>query len=299
MGCGASTVKPKDKSEPAAAPVKAQQPGNESDPEAEYDAAVLRAKTAALPENSTWRKYGGHELEPLFESTYVIDIRWLLRFANGDVSLAGQTKTSYPSPQSVPAWQDVPADGIVPLEVLRSAQMDYNALPIVVLSYGWASVFHPDPSGEQLARLRPVLQSIVNWCDATGGLCSTWGVVWDFMSFPQYGRTTGYDESTDDRTPEQRALFTRGLGGINRKRASLAHTALAHTALAHRSCTHRTGRLGMTYLMLRPLHLTLSGWYGHPFTTTMVLDVPMPESALNIHPYESRGCAYSGFHRIP
>jgi len=39
--------------------------------------------------------------------------------------------------------------------------------------------------------------------------------VWDFMSLPQRGYTTGWDENVDDRTPTEIARFRRGLKGIN------------------------------------------------------------------------------------
>ena len=44
---------------------------------------------------------------------------------------------------------------------------------------------------------------------------AAWGIVWDYMSLPQRGRTTGYDKDKDDRTPYQLGRFGRGLGGIN------------------------------------------------------------------------------------
>ena len=86
-------------------------------------------------------------------------------------------------------------------------------LPIAVLSYGWASRGHPDPTGEQLRRLQPALEAMLcGWSsDDPAYHAETWGVVWDFASLPQRGYTTGYvaDEvdisgqllqSNDDRT---------------------------------------------------------------------------------------------------
>ena len=81
---------------------------------------------------------------------------------------------------------------------------------------------HPDPTGEQLKHLLPLLKAIVAECDKVGPNYS-WGMLWDYMSLPQRGRTTGFvdderDEngkvtkSNDDRTPPQIQRFSSGLG---------------------------------------------------------------------------------------
>ena len=55
---------------------------------------------------------------------------------------------------------------------------------------------------------------------------AAWGIVWDFLSLPQRGYTSGYvpdecDEngkvvkSNDDRTPYQLVRFAKGLKSIN------------------------------------------------------------------------------------
>ena len=88
----------------------------------------------------------------------------------------------------------------------------------------------PDPTGQQMQRLVPLLRTMVESC--TKGLANrgsftsqkarVWGVVLDFMSLPQRGYTSGYmpDEmgpdgkvikSNDDRTPYQLARFGGGL----------------------------------------------------------------------------------------
>ena len=62
-------------------------------------------------------------------------------------------------------------------------------------------------------------------CDTEWG-GGSWGIVWDFLSLPQRGYTTGYvpDEldgkgkllkSNDDRTEQQLERFRSGLGNIN------------------------------------------------------------------------------------
>ena len=83
----------------------------------------------------------------------------------------------------------------------------------------------------------PALQAMVRSCteglnprQPEFGKPKRWGVVWDFMSLPQRGYTTGYVadvmgadgtkiEDNDDRTPYQRAKFGKGLNGIKYVRA--------------------------------------------------------------------------------
>ena len=87
----------------------------------------------------------------------------------------------------------------------------------------------PDPTGEQMQRLVPLLRTMVESCtkgiadgDGENQKARVWGVVIDFMSLPQRGYTSGYvpDEmgpdgkvikSNDDRTPYQLARFGGGL----------------------------------------------------------------------------------------
>ena len=119
----------------------------------------------------------------------------------------------------MPAWQQVPPEATVSLEQLRQTTMDIM-LPIAVLSYGWASKAHPDSTGEQLRSLIPVLRAMVQCCKDgmfNGGdrRPLVWGIVWDFMSLPQRGYTTGYDAKVDDRTPYQVQRFSKGLKAIN------------------------------------------------------------------------------------
>ena len=129
---------------------------------------------------------------------------------------------------------------------------------------GWAARHHPDPTGEQLRRLVPVLRVMVESCskgisDGTWAnqRARKWGVVWDFMSLPQRGYTSGYVadvrgpdgkvvQNNDDRTPYQLARFAKGLKAVN-------------------------------------------VWYAAPKVTTLVVDTPMPDGAENDAPVERRG----------
>ena len=228
-----------------------------ADPEARLRGDVKNIKATAakrLPRGSKWHKCGGKDLEEHLAYTTLIDSAWLLKFALGDVmpELKGV----------VPAWQQVPPEAMVKLEDLRYTTMNYT-LPVGVLSYGWAAKHHPDPTGEQLHRLVPLLRTMVEMCEKGtggsryGGKPRVWGIVWDYMSLPQRGHTTGYvdDErdsddkvtkTNDDRSPYELARFGMGLKAIN-------------------------------------------VWYAHAYVTTLVLDTPMPTSAVNSAPVEQRG----------
>ena len=157
-----------------------------------------------LPEGSTWRKHGGAELEPLLVFT-TLCVRWLLKFAKGEV----EPTWAQGQKGIVPAWQQVPEEAVVSVAQLRRSKWEYG-LPVGVLSYGWASRSHPDPTSEQLQRLVPLLEAIVAECDEVGGSDFTWGLMWDFMSLPQRGRTSGYNEKIDDRSPNQLARVRAG-----------------------------------------------------------------------------------------
>ena len=213
----------------------------------------LSAAITPLPEGSTWLKWGGAELEPLMEDIDVLDAKWLLMLAKGEVM---------PEREGVvPACQQVPTEAKVTLASLRRSRMKF--LPVLVLSYGWAARAHPDPTGILLQRLVPILEALVHSC--THGIHpksrferpAVWGVIWDYLSLPQRGHTAGFVpdevdaagvtvESNDDRAPAERARFGRGLKGINI-------------------------------------------WYGHPYTTTLIVDLPMEAGVENAAPVERRG----------
>ena len=178
------------------------------------DEERVKAEAAEpLPPMSTWVvspydpsiTYGGPELEPLLAHTTLINVDWLVDFADRKVM---------PEREGVvPAWQQLPSEAIVSLTQLR--QSWYAAgLPVAVLSYGWAAKHHPDPTGEQLRRMLPALRSMKRSKDSGFGV-PTWGLVWDFMSLPQRGYTTKYDADHEDRTDYQLKRFGKGLKHIN------------------------------------------------------------------------------------
>ena len=172
------------------------------------DEERVKAEAAEpLPPGSTWVKVGsqemgGPELEPLLAHTTLINVDWLVDFADRKVM---------PEREGVvPAWQQLPSEAIVSLTQLRQSRY-HLGLPVAVLSYGWAAKHHPDPTGEQLRRMLPALRSMKN----SKREVPTWGLVWDFMSLPQRGYTTKYDADHEDRTDYQLKRFGKGLKHIN------------------------------------------------------------------------------------
>ena len=175
------------------------------------DEERVKAEAAEpLPPGSKWvecfgNSLGGPELEPLLAHTTLINVDWLVDFADRKVM---------PEREGVvPAWQQLPSEAIVSLTQLRQTRYG-DGLPVAVLSYGWAAKHHPDPTGEQLRRMLPALRSMKNYKDPDYGV-PTWGLVWDFMSLPQRGYTTKYDADHEDRTDYQLKRFIKGLKHIN------------------------------------------------------------------------------------
>ena len=203
---------------------QAQKKAKDVDPLLQKDVARIEAeRRQPLPEGSKWGRDGGDEIEPLLAFIDVIDAAWLLKLANGEVM---------PERKGVvPAWQDVPPEAKLSLTTLRKTTMELK-LPIAVLSYGWASRGHCDPDGALLRRLKPVLQRMVHCCQHGVDSMSpderpaAWGIIWDFLSLPQRGYTTGYNAARDDRSPYQLARFSQGLGSINVPYAAIYVTTL-------------------------------------------------------------------------
>lgn len=105
--------------------------------------------------------------------------------------------------------QELPPEAAVTLDEMKRTKLEYG-LPVLVLSCCWASARHPDPSGEQLAGLVPVLAGVVNECDRIGSHFS-WGVMWDIASLPQRGYSLGlFSEKSDDRSAVELDRFARG-----------------------------------------------------------------------------------------
>ena len=130
----------------------------------------------------TWHEYGGAQLEPLLAFTTLVDARWLLAFAKSG-PCADALEGGLPI---VPAWHQLPAEAEVCVDDLRRSTW-HGGLPVGALSYCWASHAHPDPTGETLQALRPLLEAICKHCDEleeATGLHMSFGVFWDFLSLP-------------------------------------------------------------------------------------------------------------------
>ena len=188
-----------------------------------------------LPKGWDHPHSGSAELEPFMEHVTLVDVRWLVKFGDGMV---------LPERRGViTAWQELPSEALAEMSALK--RYTGHNLPIVVVSYPWLSKGHPDPHGDHLSALLPAFKALVKLCDENGP-GSTFGVLWDFLSLPQRGYTSGYNAQLDDRTAEQLARFSAGLQ-------------------------------------------TMNHWYGHPYTTVILLNVPPPITAETQTPYEKRG----------
>ena len=157
----------------------------------EHAAAVSATEPQRLrkPEGRVWSSFGGEMVEEvMLEHVTLIDARYLLALhVRGGV---------------VPRWQDVPTAARIDRS---SVWRLYNwqrmfSLGILVLSYPWLDLDHPDKNGEQLARIAPILTHMLAFC---GGDAFTVGVLWDYCSLPQ-----------PSRTPAESKRFRSGLASL-------------------------------------------------------------------------------------
>jgi hypothetical protein len=121
-----------------------------------------------------WREHGGEELGPMLQYVDLVDARYLILLHEQGGNL--------------PCWGALPdAARINRASMWRLyGWQARGCLPCVVLSYPWLNFDHPDPEGETLARIVPVLQSMLPLC---GGEQFTVGVMIDYASLPQPTRT--------------------------------------------------------------------------------------------------------------
>ena len=165
MGCSASS--PSDPSlspeEREAAKKAAKKAAAAAAEEKSYAAAVSAARSIDLkftptsthsrvkpndPKRCHWKEAQGFELEPLLAYTTLVDVRWLLAYARGKSVCKDVHGADLPR-GVIPAWQQLPKEAVVEVEKLRYSSFREMMMPVGVLSYGWASRAHPDPTGEQ------------------------------------------------------------------------------------------------------------------------------------------------------
>jgi len=107
---------------------------------------------------------------------------------------------------------NIPPDCFFSGEEVIDYWMSYGAMFLVIISYGWLSKAHPDPSGFHLQRLVRVLKELKAFhriCAECGGSTpEECGVILDFCSLWQKHRV-------DDRTEFQLQQFKDGLKEIN------------------------------------------------------------------------------------
>ena len=149
------------------------------------DAATAEEKAT---EGVAYTMFGLRPLEPLLASIDLIDAAYLIALGE-----AGGV---------VPRWQDVPAAARINAASVWRLRGFNQGVPILVLSYPWLDRHHPDKHGATLRRILPILRACREEALESGGVHCTFGVFWDYLSFPQRsvncpdGRTTARRPST-------------------------------------------------------------------------------------------------------
>lgn len=123
------------------------------------------------------------KIEPILKSQSValIDVDWLISFKG----------------IRVPCRQGLPQDAFISL-----TDLSFGFDSVIVLSYMWQSIEHPDPDGCTLRLLQRALRLYKN--GETISRDDRLGIFWDFCSLHQ-----------NPRTPEEENLFREGLEGIS------------------------------------------------------------------------------------
>lgn len=165
---------------------------------ADYIKTVASAANAAPAKEKQfvcqgWDAMGGRMLEEALQNTDLVDAQYLIKLA--------ELKAP------VPRWQDIPEEARINAKNIwrlkGSTLGGFGLLPVLVMSYCWLSPEHPDPAGEQLSWIVPILQAMVAFVQKTdkkmsdGGRHCTVGVMQDFLSMPQKPRTPEEDERFD------------------------------------------------------------------------------------------------------
>jgi len=143
-----------------------------------YDAAQgAPEETKNQPPSDSWVKYGGKVVSGMVQGTSMIDVQYLIALGE-----AGGIP---------PRWQDVPEAAKMDdkdLWRLHSWNEQFM-LPLLAFTYCWLSPEHPDPIGEQLGRVLPILKLMLAKAKEYGGEHATVAAMQDYVSFPQEPRS--------------------------------------------------------------------------------------------------------------
>jgi len=116
----------------------------------------------------------------------------------------------------LPRRQDLPDEAKWPAEELCARLGETQSIwdwegrvPLVALSYCWENSSHPDPRGEQLARVAAVINICIEGLSGKKQypwyVCDDIGMFWDYASLYQ----------GEDRSQEEKESFQRGLQNVN------------------------------------------------------------------------------------
>lgn len=123
-------------------------------------------------------------MEMLLTNTTMIDAQYLIALGKAGGIL--------------PRWQEIPEEAKIDRRNVWRLRFwhDSGDLPVLVWSYCWFNQFHPDPKGEQLQNVLPILEIMVERAKEFSEHC-TIGVVQDYGSMPQWPRTREENDRFD------------------------------------------------------------------------------------------------------
>jgi len=101
--------------------------------------------------------------------------------------------------------QDLPEEAF--LHPKRASELFDELYGVIVISYGWLSKKHPDPTGFHMRTILRYLRKHTAQFDWFG--YEDYGVFWDFASLPQ-----DHPHGTE-KTEQEKATFKKGLGAIS------------------------------------------------------------------------------------
>jgi hypothetical protein len=131
----------------------------------------------------------------------LLDANWLL---------------SCPDDHKIQRCQELPNEAFLTGD--QAVELFWKFGGLVIVSYGWLSKAHPDPHAFHFRTLKHYLNVHSIYFKAAHGLSAV-GVFWDYASLPQ-------PDASGKRTPEEKAVFSRGLKAINTLYGSMHNTVV-------------------------------------------------------------------------